>query len=40
MILVALNLPLYTMFLGLTYAGLFSSVADDVTQFYLYRRGF
>lgn len=40
MSLIALNLPLFTMFIGLTYSGLVSSVVDEVTQFYLYRRGF
>lgn len=40
MCLIALNFPLYTMFIGLTYSGLAASLVDDVTQFYLYRRGF
>lgn len=36
----AINLPLYVMFILIVYSGLLSSVIDDVTQFYLYRRGF
>jgi len=35
-----INLPLYVMFITLTYSGLVASVLDDLTQFYLYRRGF
>lgn len=35
-----INMPLYIMFTLLVYSGLLSSVVDDLTQFYLYRRGF
>jgi hypothetical protein len=35
----AINLPLYVMFIIIIYSGLLSSVADDATKFYLYRRG-
>lgn len=38
--LLALNMPLWGTFIGLTYSGLAASLVDDVTQFYLYRRGF
>lgn len=34
-----IDLPLYGMFVTLTYSGLVSAVIDDLTQFYLYRRG-
>lgn len=35
----AINMPLYVMFITIIYSGLLSSVIDDITQFYLYRRG-
>jgi hypothetical protein len=35
-----INTPLYVMFTLLIYSGLVASIVDDITQFYLYRRGF
>jgi hypothetical protein len=40
MITLVVGLPLYAMFITLTYSGLASSVLADITQFSLYRRGF
>ena len=40
MISLAIGMPLYIMFTLLIYSGLAASVVDDITQFYLYRRGF
>jgi hypothetical protein len=40
MLTLVLGLPLYVMFITLIYSGLLSSVIDEFTQFYLYRRGF
>ncbi len=39
MVPLVLGLPLYAMFITLIYSGLVSSVIDEFTQFYLYRRG-
>lgn len=40
MVMLALGMPIYAMFITLIYSGLLSSVVDEFTQFYLYRRGF
>jgi energy-converting hydrogenase Eha subunit H len=40
MAMLVFDLPLYVMFITIIYAGLVSSVIDEFTQFYLYRRGF
>jgi hypothetical protein len=40
MVTQVLGLPLYVMFITMIYSGLLSSVIDEYTQFYLYRRGF
>lgn len=39
MIFLAIHMPLYMMFITIIYSGLLSSVVDEITQFYLYRRG-
>jgi hypothetical protein len=40
MVSLVFYMPLYLMFILITYSGLLSSLVDDTTQFYLYRRGF
>jgi hypothetical protein len=40
MVTLALGMPLSAMFITIIYSGLLSSVIDEFTQFYLYRRGF
>lgn len=40
MVALALGMPLYVMFIAIIYAGLLSSVVDELTQFVLYHRGF
>jgi VanZ family protein len=40
MVTLVLDMPLYVMFITIIYSGLLSSVIDEFTQFYLYRRGF
>lgn len=40
MVTLVLNMPIYVMFITIIYSGLLSSVTDEFTQFYLYRRGF
>ncbi len=40
MVTLVIGLPLYVMFITMIYSGLLSSVIDEFTQFYLYRRGF
>jgi hypothetical protein len=40
MAFLVISMPLYVMFITIIYSGLVSSVVSDITQFYLYRRGF
>jgi hypothetical protein len=40
MVTLVLDMPIYVMFITIIYSGLLSSVIDEFTQFYLYRRGF
>jgi hypothetical protein len=40
MVTLVLEMPIYVMFITIIYSGLLSSVIDEFTQFYLYRRGF
>ncbi|MFZ6028909.1 MAG: hypothetical protein ACOYYS_14430 [Chloroflexota bacterium] len=40
MVTLTLEMPIYVMFITIIYAGLLSSVVDELTQFVLYRRGF